>query len=147
MALLNEDKKYIVVKQNGVYEVYPSKKARDAYKNAPKPEDIVKKYKELIKKETFNVLKIKRTEDGEQIENAQKHLDDLVAEYQIYIGDLNRFNGTKHKFPIISEYFENVKDSIPKIIEMGIINLKGVTVQEKYEYAKEVKRFGETKDI
>ena len=59
---------------------------------------------------------------------------------------------TNEEFPIMAEFFPNIKDSIPTIISSGGIGLpkKNMTTEEVYEFIKRREIFGkidEVKDV
>ena len=55
-------------------------------------------------------------------------------------------NGTDRDFPLMREFYPDVKDSIPDIVEMVFLPLEGASLEEKYLSAKKDKYFGKTKD-
>ena len=49
-------------------------------------------------------------------------------------------------FPLMKEFYPDVKDSIPDIVEMVFLPLEGKSLEEKYLCAKKDRYFGKTKD-
>ena len=152
MALLNDKNRYILIKDNNEYDVYNTILDRELVKSSPKPTDIINKYNELIKEYQNKIDKIieKKNPTDEDFVNIKVYthqinlMNNELASYQ---QDLQNAKGPKHLFPIMSTYFENVETSIPRLAEHGLVKLDGDTVKDKYESAKKLKRFGETKDI
>lgn len=152
MALLNDKNKYILIKENNEYNVYNTILDRELVKNSPKTTDIINKYDELIREYQNKINKIienknPTNEDFANIKVYTHQINLINSEFTFYQQDLQNAKGPKHLFPIMSTYFENVETSIPRLAERGSVKLDGDNVKDKYESAKKMKRFGETKDI
>lgn len=164
MALLNKNNEYIKLEKDGSIVFYSSEDYRLKEK-VISSEQVLNKYKELHNSlyQTMYDLAVlhgvteQDYEDEEVYKQKQidypdfgKACDDywsLYHEENNYSNDLYRENGPQQDYPIIEEYFPNVKDSIPVItFKGGITNLASDTVDESYEKAKENKYFGETRD-
>lgn len=141
MALLNTKNYYIKLSEDGSYEVWASKEARDKVKNSTPSEYILAKYKELISnleaQEDFAYY------DKETFFN---QYISLLNEYDRYQYNLNHYI-VDQDYPIMSEYYIDVCNTIPEIIESArILSDEAINLEAAYKKAKEVKRFGETTD-
>ena len=82
---------------------------------------------------------------------AANHYFEILNESNKYARAVQ--NGyTNEEFPIMAEFFPNIKDSIPTIISSGGIGLpkKNMTTEEVYEFIKRREIFGkidEVKDV
>ena len=163
MALLNQLKKYIQLKEDGVVNVYESLEKRLKEKLAPSPEKIIEHYDSYINTEVelmTNYLKEKGIEPENLTEEEYETLittDPFIVEHSeiankwglekfYYEEDIRLHQGCTHDFPLMSEVIRNIKDSIPHIIEQHHNEWKGKTLLEIYKEAKEKFRFGETED-
>lgn len=140
MALINQTGHYIKLYADGTYEIYTSFEARERYKNSTPSEIILQKYQTLIqeleKQEEF------RYYNGAAFE-AQYH--PLVNEYHKYRYCLANYITTE-TYPIMEQYYSDVKDTIPEIIESGQTLDASETTADTYEYAKKHLRWGDTTD-
>lgn len=162
MAFLKNNK-YIKLLEDGTYKVYPSQEVRDRQKNATNPEIILQKYKELIdaiegQLQEF-VSSLGYSEEELQnpdlcaeimalpsIVNYEAQLTPLCTEIWEYENDLRLEQGAQHEFPIMSEFYPDIKDSIPVVLESASSLWKSHTLADLYEEAKAKRRFGETED-
>lgn len=141
MALLNSKNRYIKLETDGSYEVYASEEARARAKQSTSGDMILAKYRELIadldKQEEFRYY---------DPEGFAAQYDPLQEEYYRYWYNFTNYI-TGQEYPIIAKVFPDVVDSIPEIIEAGMVLLSGNNLEEVYLNAKQVKRFGETTDV
>lgn len=49
-------------------------------------------------------------------------------------------------FPLMRGYIKNIKATLPTIVHIGKIRVKGASLEEVYNYVKKVGYFGEVKD-
>ena len=161
MALLNIQNKYIKLYINGEYEIYESIEDRNSNKNAIYFEDVIKKYEELKENSTQELNQYTNTlnlTDDDYKNNDKldtllkkdlklKHLVEydinLNIEYNNYLYALQCKNKKLYSYPIMEKIYFNVKESIPHVIEAGVINLKGNSLEEIYNNAKIENVFGE----
>ena len=144
MALLLADKSYLKIDSNGNYIIYKNKTARVKEKKL-NHQTVFDKYSQLLKEN--------------KLSSELMYYNDSAANYYLEILDeSNRYaqavqhGYTNEEFPIITEFFPNIKDSIPAIIRAGGIGLpkKNMTTEEVYEFIKRCEIFGkidEVKDI
>ena len=144
MALLLSDKTYLKIDSQGNFIKYKNKTARNKEKKLDH-QQIIAKYNQLITEHTISqeLLYYK--------ENATEEYLQIVNESNSYMHALQS-GLTTEEFPIMSEFFPNIKDSLPKIITSGKIGLprKNMTTEEVYEFIKRCEIFGkidEVKDI
>lgn len=143
MALQLKDKTYLKIDTEGNYIIYKNKTARNKEKKISSQE-IINKYKKIL--ENYHL-------DAELVYYAPdiiKEYMDWKSEYDNYLTAL-QYRDFKFEFPLISNYFSNVKDSLPIIIEHGTIGVpKNKSIEEIYTYIKQQEIFGsmdEIKDI
>lgn len=141
MALINSNGKYIKLEADGNYVVYASEDARNRTKNSVSSDVVLAKYRELLidlaSQEEF------RCYAPDQYDAIYKP---LIDEYTRYEKDLLSHT-IGNQYPIMAEIYPNVSDSIHEIIEAGcIIRDASESVDQAYERAKRIKRFGETTD-
>ena len=140
MALINSKNRYIKLYEDGTYEVYSSEEARKRFKKSTASSVILAKYLELISdlesQEEFHYY------DPEGFTAAYCP---LISEYETYSYNLINYI-TGQEYPIMAEYYPDVADSIPEIIEAACIPQTSKDLEEAYIKAKQVKRFGETTD-
>lgn len=162
MAFLQENK-YIRLFEDGSYKVYPSEEARLKHKNATDSAVILQKYIDLraeLDTALFSALySLGYTDEDFQNESKYQEIMALpqVIEYDSKTGlldqeavdysyDLQCEQGARHEYPIIAEFYPDVKDSIPVVIEAGGSFWDAKSLPEMYEEAKVKHRFGETED-
>lgn len=141
MALLNKEENYIKVNNDGSYDIYENAIEREKVKSAPSHEVIVSKYQGIL--ETLDADEERKYYD---ITNWQEEYYAWSNEMQRYIYDYQMKKGAG-EYPLMTQYFENIKDTIPNIIQSGSIEIKTDTTKEIYELSKERKYWGETEDI
>lgn len=165
MALLNEDNRYIKLSIGGKYEVYPSLEKRNLVKNSTNQEVIINKY-ETLQLEYYNELldyakKINLTEavfndkvkfnallkNDSKLKTLFDRCNNINLEYNNYRYAVSYHNKTLYDYPIMSTIYKDIKNSIPEIIESGIIELNGTSYEQLYEDAKSKLRFGKTSDV
>lgn len=144
MALLLSDKTYLKIDSQGNFIKYKNKTARNKEKKLDH-QQIIDKYNQLIAEHAVSqeLLYYKK--------NAAEEYLQIVNESNSYMHALQH-GLTTEEFPIMSEFFPNIKDSLPKIIVSGRIGLprKNMTTEEVYEFIKRCEIFGkidEVKDI
>ena len=69
----------------------------------------------------------------------------MSVDGKISTGDRDELD-VDRDFPLMKEFYPDVKDSIPDIVEMVFLPLEGKSLEEKYICAKKDRYFGETKD-
>jgi hypothetical protein len=134
MGLIKNNLNYIRLTTDGTYYIYKTKENRELEKKVTSPEEVIKKYHEIIHE---------LEQDKEAVYylgNAQL-LKDWRTEFFAYL-DYN----TANKFPLMKAYIEDIDESIPQFVGSGRISVKGDTLEEIYEYVKKYKIFGETED-
>ena len=144
MALLLSDKSYLKIDSAGNFSIYKNKTARAKEKKLDS-QPIIEKYKQLINENEVSSELLYYKEDA-----AEEYLK-ILAESNKYLHAL-QYGLTDEEFPIMSKFFPNINDSLPKIIFSGQIGLprKNMTTEEVYEFIKECELFGnrnEVKDI
>ena len=144
MALLLSDKTYLKIDSQGNFIKYKNKTARNKEKKLNN-QQIIDKYNQLITEHAISkeILYYK--------ENAAEEYLQIVNESNSYMRAI-QYGLTTEEFPIMSEFFPNIKDSLPKIITSGKIGLprNNMTTKEVYEFIKRYEIFGkidEVKDV
>lgn len=144
MALLLADKSYLKIDSNGNYIIYKNKTARAKEKKLDF-QTVINKYNQLLEENKLS---------GELM-----YYNTEAADYYLKILDESnrymqavQYGYTNEEFPIITEFFPSIKNSIPTIIRSGGIGLpkKNMTTEEVYEFIKRCEIFGkidEVKDI
>ena len=135
--------KYIIMQIDGTYIIYLDEKNRKAVKKATPHYKVIQKYNEIINqllndKEKFYYDPNFHTE----LENWIKEKDSFCDAY------MNQANSKT--FPLIRQYIKDAGKAIPKILHTGKIGFRGTkieTVEDAYNYVKQLKIFGETEDI
>lgn len=163
MALLSEKEYYIRLKENNRVDFYRSREVRERRKKATDSDYIYKKYDEVIQDLTNQIYKYVE-ENNINIEDWDQEKQELVLQQhpvlknivdkanawteELYHYDIlfTAHNGTDRDFPLMKEFYPDVKDSIPDIVEMVFLPLEGKSLEEKYICAKKDRYFGETKD-
>jgi len=115
MALLNQDKKYIKVNIDGSFDIYPTKEFRDKVKRASPFEIIKNKYEEIIRE--------LREDYERQYYDTEAWNNEYISwtdEFNRYMYDYQLKKGGK-EYPLIKEYYSDVSDSIPNILQSGSI--------------------------
>lgn len=141
MAFLNSANKYIKLNLDGAFEIYSSQEARLRVKQATPCEIIIEKYR-TIARELEADLEFRYFDP---IGFAHKY-DPWIAEYLRYEYNLSMYI-VGEDYPLMSEFYPDVADSIPHIIESGSIDLSGEALTELYNKAKERKYWGDTLDV
>lgn len=141
MALLNLDNKYIKLNSDGTFEIYASKEARLRTKQCTESGVILEKYR-FIAQELEADLEFRYFDPTGF---AHKY-DPWIAEYLRYEYNLS-MHIVGETYPLMSEFYPDVADSIPQIIESGSIDLSGDALTELYTKAKERKYWGDTLDV
>lgn len=161
MALQIKNKQYVrlLLDSDVNFEIYKSEADRLKVKNATPANIILCKYEELIKNQEVIIAAYVRENKIAANEIFHKSNTDNILksyfanlyalrdEHAQYRQILMLEKGTSQDFPIMAEFYPDVKDSIPYIIEKGFTLLADTTsIDELYETAKKVKRFGKSKD-
>lgn len=142
MALINKLGQYIRLGENDSFEVYTSAEARQRFKVAPASTDILIKYKQVLQE----------FESPEFDEFRYYNSDEYDAQYQAWLQEYHTYfyNLVNYVFgqeyPLMSQYYPNVKDSIPEIVAAGTFGQQSLPVAEAYEAAKKYNNWGETTD-
>jgi hypothetical protein len=140
MALINQDGKYIKLYQDGSYEIFASEATRDLQKAATSKELILAKYLEVIlnleKQEEFHYY------DPEAFD---KEYSAWAAEYQTYLYNLSA-GISGEEYPLMASIYPDVSNSIPSVIERGMIRTNCSTLEDIYVEFKKQKYWGETQD-
>lgn len=132
MALLNKDKNYIKLNIDGTYDIYADINERLKEKNSLITFDaVVSKYTEIVN----SLLRDEERIYYDAVE-WQKEYYAWDNEMQNFIYDYKAKNGAS-SYPLIEQYFDNVADIIPKVIQSGFIVFNADTVQKIYELSKE----------
>ena len=141
MALLLSDKTYLKIDSQGNFIKYKNKTARNKEKKLNN-QQIIDKYNQLITEHAISkeILYYK--------ENAAEEYLQIVNESNSYMRAL-QYGLTTEEFPIMSEFFPNIKDSLPKIITSGKIGLprNNMTTKEVYEFIKRYEIFGKIDEV
>ena len=141
MALLLSDKTYLKIDSQGNFIKYKNKTARNKEKKLNN-QQIINKYNQLITEHAISkeILYYK--------ENAAEEYLQIVNESNSYMRAL-QYGLTTEEFPIMSEFFPNIKDSLPKIITSGKIGLprNDMTTKEVYEFIKIYEIFGKIDEV
>ena len=162
MALLKHGR-YIRLMEDGQVWIYPSLSARQKHKNATSSDVIIQKYQDLLDEyykpigEYLANLGLDPSSDTEEeskqlfqvpiISETIERLRPLEQEFCQYEDDLAYQKGPQHDFPIMEQFYPDVKDSIPHITESFFLDWGGeATIEKIYNLAKKVLRFGETED-
>ena len=144
MALLLADKSYLKIDSNGNYIIYKNKTARAKEKKL-NHKTVFDKYTQLLEENKLSSELLYYNID------AANHYFEILDESNKYARAVQ--NGyANEEFPIMAEFFPNIKDSIPTIISSGGIGLpkKNMTTEEVYEFIKRYEIFGkidEVKDV
>ena len=170
MAIIDINNNYIRVTSTGLIEIYESEEQRLINKSAPSYSEIQAKYEELIS-EAFNKFKIlcdsynlplaifcsPEYSDLEKIPaeviSALNNYYDLTNEQLRYEKSFKR-KDYNVKLPIMSTFFPQVLDSIPRVLTRfstdftkgGILEVPA-TAAEAYELVKKDKMFKVIKNI
>ena len=141
MALLLADKSYLKIDSNGNYIIYKNKTARAKEKKL-NHKTVFDKYTQLLEENKLSSeLLYYNTE-------AANRYFEILNESNKYARAVH--NGyTNEEFPIMAEFFPNIKDSIPTIISYGGIGLpkKNMTTEEVYEFIKRYEIFGKIDEV
>ena len=142
MALqFNKDKTYLKIDENGNYVIYKNKTARNKEKKI-NVKEIIDKYNEILS--GYHIT-------AELAYYAPEIVEEYFAwkeEYQNYLIMLDSKRTLRCEFPLMSQYFPNIKDSLPLIIAEGSVGIpKNKTVKEAYEYIKQHETFGKIDDV
>lgn len=140
MAFINLENKYIRLLPDGTCEIYASAEARDRIKNSTDGKIILAKYRELLKDLEAQPDFLYYDPEG----YAAAH-DPLEREYDRYWYNFNNYI-VGQEYPLMAAYYPDVADSIPEIVEKCWMPKMGETLDKAYEKAKQIKRFGETRD-
>lgn len=147
MALVNADGKYIKMMPYGEFSVYPDEETRMRQKNAPATLDIINRYMADLSAMDTEMKRL--YEDGNTIdlEELKVKYDYVSHEFNDFSNDLSLSKGARHEYPYMGQFFDNVADAIPNIVESGILPLEIEDVVSLYETVKEERTFGETQDV
>lgn len=141
MALLNDKEEYIKLNTNGDYDIYATQQNRENVKNSTSPVTIKSKYEQII----TNL----DNDEERKYYDAKAWQEEYALwrnEYQRYLYDIQLAKGAT-TYPLMKQYYTDIEDTIPNIIQSGSIVVEAETGKEIYEIAKERKYWGETEDI
>ena len=140
MALINQDGKYIKVYQDGSYEIFASEDARTRQKAATSKELILAKYLEVL-------LNLEKQEELHYYdpEAFEEEYSPWAAEYQKYLYNLGA-GISGEEYPLMASIYPEVSNSIPSVIERGMIRTSCSTLEDVYVEFKKQNYWGETQD-
>ena len=141
MALLNQNEEYIKLNTNGSYDIYASQEDREKVKNSTPFEIIKNKYQEII--DSYLADEERQYYDSKAWQQEYWAWDE---EYQRYLYDIQLAKGAG-EYPLMAQYYPDIANSVPNIIQSGSIVVEAETGEEIYEIAKERKYWGETEDV
>ena len=136
---LKTDNQYIRLLDDGTVEVYSDIESRNIYKEATSSEKILKKYDELTSQWSIKLrdLIIVHGYSEEVLYDESLH-DELInlpgvkeiceemekigEESYYYHRDLVHEKGANHDFPIIAQFFPDVKNSIPNLVSKASLS-------------------------
>ena len=140
MALKNsKNGHYIKIDLTGNYLIYESEKERLAEKEAPTALKVKETYQTVLADLYKDEARLYYDPEFKTLVNSWQ------LEYATYCWS-QAFGKYNKEFPLISQYFSNVKDSLPKIILTGTLGVKGSTLQEVYEFVKHCNVFEAVED-
>lgn len=140
MALkLAESNYYLKIDLQGNFKIYKTIKDRNLEKKAPTFEKISAKYAAIIK--NFK-------QDFERRYYDPSFTELIIAwEKEAELYNLSYINGIHmNNFPLMSQYIPNIGKSLPNIVSVGRIWVKGETLAEVYDYIKKVGYFKDATD-
>lgn len=166
MALLNTSNNYIRITEDGTAYFYDSAEDRiNELSNII--ESAKEKYNEILESR-YNEMVAAYEHLGLTNEEYENRYDELVNEYpelkrscDAYFTALNEFTdfnnlvaiecaesleGREFFFPIIEEYYPNIKEHMPRYLIVWQQDLVTNSAEESYMKAKELGVFGETTD-
>jgi hypothetical protein len=142
MALINNQGQYIRLCEKDCFEIYTSSDARQRFKAATTADEIVKKYTQILMELDSSANDEARYYNSEEFNTVYNN---WLQEFQRYY--YNFLHGIfGQDYPLMAEYYPDVKDSIPEIIMKGMFGQQRLPVAEAYVAAKENKTYGETTD-
>ena len=140
MALKLTNNQYVKLNIDGSYIIYENDSARTTEKTSTNVKTVILKYQEII-----NKLKSDQERcyyDPSFLNEIQKWEDEYDRYIKAYINkDLTQ------KFPLIKKHIKDINQTIPKIIQRGVIGVSANSVEEVYNKIKRYKIFGETEDV
>jgi len=145
MALLLKDNSYLKINMDGSYFCYKNRTTRNKEKKT-NSQEIIQKYKEIIEEFTSHIEEIRYyAKDKFELYLAWQR------EFRTYLSSLQTFD-TSNKYPLMEQYYPDIKNTIPYIIVKGKIGVPEqiTTIEELYKYIKDYEIFGnidEVKDI
>ncbi len=140
MALQLKNKTYLKIDAEGNYAIYKNKTVRNKEKKLSSTE-VIAKYREILDGYAL---------DAEAVYYAPDIVNKYIAwkeEYNNYLTAL-QYQNLNYSFPLISQYFSNVKDSLPQIISRGQLGVpQNKTTKEVYEFIKQHEFFGSKDEV
>ena len=140
MALQLKDKTYLKIDTEGNYIIYKNKTARNKEKKLSSTE-VIAKYKEILNNYAL---------DAETVYYAPDIVKEYIAwkeEYDNYLAAL-QYQILNYNFPLIGQYFSNIKDSLPQIVSKGRLGVpRNKTAKEVYDFVKQHEFFGSEDEI
>lgn len=141
MALLNEKEEYIKLNTNGDYDIYASQEDREKVKHSTPYIVIKEKYEQLIS--DLDADEERQYYDSKAWDIEYSGWRD---EYNRYLYDVQLAKGGT-SYPLMAQYYPDIANSVPNIIQSGSIVIETETGEQIYEIAKERKYWGETEDV
>ena len=141
MALLNQNEEYIKLNTNGSYDIYATQEDREKLKSSTPFETIKNKYREIID----NLFADEERQYYDSKAWEQEH-QGWESEFQRYLYDVQLAKGAG-EYPLMAQYYPDIANSVPNIIQSGSIVVETETGEQIYEIAKERKYWGKTEDV
>jgi hypothetical protein len=130
---------YIKVELDGTVSIYKTRAERLREKRAPLFEVVRAKYKIIIHE-------LQKNKERLYYDPAYALLlQQWEAEFEKYI-EAHRVGHKNKNFPLMSQYFPNVSDSLPELICKCQVGVSGTTLAEVYESVRRNGYFGEVED-
>lgn len=131
---------YIKLDLDGTFIIYKTTTERVLEKNAPSFKTISAKYQSIISAMYADTERVYYDPKFKRL------ISDWETEYARYANTAQRREkGTD--FPLMKQYFENIENSLPKIILTGQVGVyNATTLQEVYDQVKHYQYFGEVED-
>ena len=139
MALIIKNNNYLRIDGNGNYIIYKNKTARNKEK---KSLPILAKYNEILT-ELEKDTQEKAYYDPEYLRTRLAWENELLLYKQSISCNINT-----NKFPLIEQYFPDINQTIPTIIQKGKIWVpQNLTQEEVYNFIKKYEIFGKADEI
>ena len=135
MALkLTDSNYYLKIDLQGNFKIYKTIKDRTLEKKAPTFEEISARYETIIKN-------FRRDFERRYYDPSFTELI-MAWEKEAELYNLSYVQGIHtNNFPLMAKYIPNIGKSLPNIVSVGRIFVKGETLAEVYDYVKKVGYF------